>query len=214
MSVTAEQFDVLKVIPYSEARSQLRTGDIVLFSSVGGFSSLIEHFTKSPWSHAAFVWKLDDIDRVILLESVETFGVRAIALSNRINGDSADPKPYNGRLFVARHDQFSFPTDPAKVRAMTEFAIDRLGYPYNAGEIASIAIRITAGLAHHELPGELRASNSFICSEYVANCYDAMGVKLTEDVEGYLAPADIANDPHVHAVASLCPDRPIAGPRP
>ena len=64
-----------------------QTGDILLFSTVGGFSSLIEQFTDSLWSHAAFIWNMEDIDRVILLESVETFGVRAIALSNRIDGD-------------------------------------------------------------------------------------------------------------------------------
>ena len=71
---------------------------------------------------------------------------------------------------VVRHDEFPHPADPAKIRAMTEFAIDRLGYPYNAAEIAKIGLRIAAGLAHVTLPGELQPTTSFICSEYVAGC--------------------------------------------
>jgi hypothetical protein len=211
MTVTTAEFEALPVTPYSQARANLRTGDILLFSSVGGFSSVIEHFTDSLWSHAAFIWNLEDIDRVLLLESIDTFGVRAIALSNRINGDTAAPQPYIGRLLVARHDQFPYPPDPMKVKAMTEFAIDRLGYPYNPIEIAKIGLRIAAGMARVELPGELQPTNSYICSEYVAKCYAAMGVALRPDIEGYTAPGDIAADPHISAVASLCPDPPPAG---
>jgi hypothetical protein len=206
MTVTTAGFEALPVTPYSQAREGLQTGDILLFSTVGGFSSIIEHFTDSLWSHAAFIWHMEDIDRVVLLESVETFGVRAIALSNRINGDPAAPEPYSGHLMVVRHDEFPHPADPAKVRAMTEFAIDRLGYPYNAAEIAKIGLRIAAGLAHLTLPGELQPTTSFICSEYVAKCYAAKGIALRPDLEGFMAPADVAADPHIHSIASLCAD--------
>ena len=32
-------------------------------------SRLIEHFTDSPFCHVGFIWRMDDIDRIMLLES-------------------------------------------------------------------------------------------------------------------------------------------------
>jgi hypothetical protein len=206
MTVATEEFEAMKPVPYSSARASLKTGDILLFSTLGGFSSVIEHFTQSLWSHSGFIWNMEDIDRVLLLESVETFGVRAVALSNRVNGSSAAPTPYPGKLLVVRHDQFPYPADPGKVRSMTCFAIDRLGYPYDAEEIVKIGLRIAVGMTGHDLPGVLQPKNSYICSEYVAKCYAAMDVALVPDKDGFIAPGDIAADPHINAVMSICPD--------
>jgi hypothetical protein len=206
MTVTTAQFTAMPRTPYSQGRGQLRTGDIVLFHSEGLGSHLIEHFTDSLWSHAAFIWNIEDIDRVLLLESVDTFGVRALAFSNRVNGSSADPTPYPGKLLVARHRDFPHPADPMLVRRITEFAIDRLGYPYASHELVKIGLRIAAGLAGQTLPGTLEPQNAYVCSEYVAKCFAAMGIELAPDKEGFMAPADIANDPKVDAVLSLCPE--------
>ena len=208
MAVSTAEFDAMQPVPYSQARGRLRTGDILLFHSLGLPSLTIEHFTNSLWSHAAFIWCLEDIERVLLLESVDTYGVRCLALSNRINGSSAAPEPYPGKLLVARHADFPYPADPRKVGAMTQFAIDRLGYPYGTGDLVRIGMRIAAGLAGITLPGELQPRNGYVCSEYVANCYAAMDINLAPDKEGFMAPADIAADPKVRAVLSLCPDPP------
>jgi len=206
MAVTTAQFEALKPIPYAKARRKLRTGDIMLFSTKGGFSSVIEHFTDSLWSHSAIIWRAPEIKRILLMESVENVGVRAIALSNRINGSAADPKPYGGQLLVVRHKAFPHPAPAAKVAAMTRFAIDRLGYPYSGEEVAKIGLRIAAGLAGHDLPGELEPHNAYVCSEYVAKCYDAVGIDLAPDKEGFMAPADIADDPEIEAVCAVRPD--------
>jgi hypothetical protein len=206
MAVTTMQFEALAPVPYSEARARMKTGDILLFHSLELQSAIIEHFTDSLWSHAAFVWCMPDIDRVLLLESVDTYGVRLLALSNRINGSSAAPAPYPGKLLLLRHSEFPDPPDPAKIGLMTRFAIDRLGYPYSTGDLIKIGMRIAAGLADQTLPGNLEPVNSYVCSEYVAKCYDAMGIDLAPDKEGFIAPADIADDPNVEAVCALCPD--------
>ncbi len=208
MPVTTQEFEAMKAIPYSQARQDMRTGDILLFHSSNLGSLGIEYFTHSLWSHAAFIWNMTDIDRVLLLESVDTYGVRAMALSNKINGSSAAPKAYPGKLLLARHKHFPA-TDLAKVRTMTEFAIDRLGYPYSPLELLKIGARIGAGLVDQTVPGILEPENAYVCSEYVAKCYGAMGIALAPNKEGYLAPADIANDPDVFAVCAICPD-PIA----
>lgn len=209
MAFSTAEFEALAPTPYSQARASLRTGDILLFHSTALQSMAIEHFTNSLWSHAAFIWNIKDIDRLLLLESVDTFGVRAVALSNRINGSSAEPRPYSGKLLVARHADFPHPADPKLLGTMTQFAIDRLGYPYSAEELMKIGLRIAAGLAGKTLSSELEPRNAYVCSEYVAKCFDAIGIDLAPDRLGFIAPADIANDPKIRAVLSLRPDRPV-----
>jgi hypothetical protein len=206
MAVTKAEFDAMPQVAYAKARDDLRTGDILLFHSSGLGSDLIEYFTDSLWCHAAFIWRLEAIDRVLLLESVDKFGVRAAPMSTRINGSAAAPKPYPGKLLVLRHDEFPPPPNAGKVAVMTQFALDRLGYPYSTAELAEISARIAAGLAGLTLPGRLDPKTRFICSEYVAKCFEAMGVVLAPDREGFIAPADIANDPKARGVYSLRPD--------
>ena len=87
---------------------------------------------------------------------------------------------------------------------MTKFAIDRLGYPYSTGDLIKIGMRIAAGLAGQTLPGHLQPQNAYVCSEYVAQCYAAMGIDLAPDKEGFMAPADIANDPNAQAQNQQC----------
>ena len=206
MAVTTAQFAALPLTPYGQARAQLRTGDIVLFHSSGIPSELIEHFTDSLWCHAALVWNIQQIDRVMLLESVDTFGVRALRMSSKINGCPPSPAPYPGMLLVARHRQLAGGMSDDQAHAMTDFAVDRLGYPYSPIELVKIGLRIAAGLVGETLPGHLQARNAYVCSEYVAACLGAVGVNLTPDAKGFLAPADIANDPNVDAIFSLTHD--------
>jgi hypothetical protein len=208
MTVNTEDFEALPVLTYSEARGQMRTGDLVFFSSRTLGAELVEFFTESLWSHAAFVWRIDDVDRVILLESVDTFGVRARALSSALNGSGSHPRPYNGKVMLARHDAFPATPDARDVRRMTQFAIDRLGWPYSKVELAKIAARIAAGLAGHALTGALDPQDAYVCSEYVAKCYAAMGIVLTPDKAGFIAPADIADDDGVKGLCALIPDPP------
>lgn len=211
MAVTTAQFEALPLTPYAQARPQLRTGDIVLFHSSGIPSELIEHFTDSLWCHAALVWNIQPIDRVMLLESVDTFGVRALRMSSKVNGCPPSPAPYPGKLLVARHRQLAQGMDDNQTHAMTDFAVDRLGYPYSPIELVRIGLRIGAGLMGETLPGHLQPKNGYVCSEYVAGCLGAVGVKLIPDAKGFMAPADIANDPNVDAVFSLTPDPAPAG---
>jgi hypothetical protein len=207
MAVSAAQFDALPLTPYSRARPNLRTGDIVLFHSSAVPSELIEHFTDSLWCHAAIVWNvMPPTDRVMLLESVDTFGVRALRMSSKINGCPASPSAYPGKILIARHKALAGGMSEEQAHLMTEFAVDRLGYPYSPTELVRIGLRIAAGLAGEALPGFLTPKNAYICSEYVAECFQAVGIDLVPDKEGFIAPADIANDPNVEPLFSLVHD--------
>ena len=54
---------------YEEARANIQTGDIVLFSGKGGISSAIKWFTRSGWSHVGMALRVEEFDTVLLWES-------------------------------------------------------------------------------------------------------------------------------------------------
>jgi hypothetical protein len=206
MAVSKDEFEKMPVVPYNQARARpdgLRTGDVLLFHSTDLASDMTEIFTNSLWCHAAFIWNIAEADRVLVLESVEKIGVRAMPMSAKINGSAASPKPFGGGLLVARHEDMALKPDPQKIHSMTEYALDRIGYPYSQKELAEIMIRIALAKLGDIVQGRLDPKNQFICSEYVASCYHAMGIELAPEKLGFIAPGDIANDPKIHAVWSL-----------
>ena len=74
--------------PYDAVKGEIRTGDLILCSGTGAFSRAIRWATGSPWSHIALAVRLDPIDKVVVLESVEKIGVQAVALKSFLTRDS------------------------------------------------------------------------------------------------------------------------------
>lgn len=197
--------------PYSAARAQIQNGDIALFHGQEPFSKLIQAFTDGPWSHVGFVWRMDDIDRVMLLEAVDHLGVRLIPLSTKLNGNAAEPK-YSGQMVIARHSGFPAGiTDPAhpqnaQFSAMTKYAVDRVGFPYSAGDIANIAVRIMVGFVGVQASQDLAPGDSYICSEYAYECYHQIGVEIPFNPEKFVSPNDFGRAGPVNLIAQVGPD--------
>jgi len=61
---------------YTEVRDNLNTGDIVLFSGKGGISTAIKLFTHSKWSHVGMVFKVPNINMVLLWESTTLANIK------------------------------------------------------------------------------------------------------------------------------------------
>jgi hypothetical protein len=207
LAITSEQFKAMQRVAYGDARPHFQTGDILLFSSTGLTSEAIEHFTDSLWSHASILLVLKEIDRVFIMESIDKIGVRMMPVSTRLNGLPDETKPYDGGLLLARHTQF--PTGNVDLmNTLSRVALERLGCPYSPMELVKIAERIAAGLVGRVLPGQLSENGRYICSEYVAMCFQSIGISILPDKEGFMAPGDIARDPNVAAVMALTPDPP------
>ena len=132
----------VSVTPYNTARNSVETGDILICSGSAMFSKLIQKATKSRWSHVGLILRLDNIDRVMVLESVESSGVRAVPLSYYVNNYNSKGNPYPGQVYIGRHAQFTNKGTTNRLKAMTQFAVDRFGYPYDRDEIVRIAARI------------------------------------------------------------------------
>lgn len=187
-----KEIKALSVLPYSELRSQLQSGDILFTSGDYLVSKAIRKMTGSPWSHVGIVFRLDSIDRMLLLESVEDMGVRFAPLSKYLL-DYENGKPYKGRAVLARCSQVKSEV----VAALSRFGIDELTQPYDKDEIAKILARITLGM------GKKERDREYICSELVYECFSKAGREFNFDTRGFISPENIWCDPQVSLVGRI-----------
>ena len=200
MPIARDVFRTTHPRTYQELRGDIRNGDMLLCSGHGAFSRMIQMATWSNWSHVGFIFRLDDIDRIMVLESVERAGVRAIPLSVLVDGNGKSRSPYRGRLAIARHAAFNESVSPEKMKQMTQFALDRLATGYDMSEVMKIAARIMLGAFRIRVPGVLRPDDEYICSEYAYECYRHIGVEIPGHPLGFVAPSDFARCEHVDLV--------------
>lgn len=185
---------------YREIHNQIRSGDILFCSGNSIFSTLIKKATRSIWSHVAFILRVDAIDRIIVLESVESIGVRAVPLSHYVCNYNASGKGYDGTLMLARHEDVS----DNKIATLSTLAVDYLGYPYDKEEIIHIAARIgLANLGATEFTPDPATQKAFICSEYAQLCFNSIGIHINYNQLGFISPADFANHPKIHPLYFL-----------
>ncbi|MGC1303029.1 MAG: hypothetical protein WA840_11700 [Caulobacteraceae bacterium] len=205
MAVPDDALQRYPPLPYYEIKRLARTGDLILCSGRTPFSRMIRWATGSPWSHVALVARVDALDRVMVLESVERTGVRAVALRSFISHGSSGRRPFPGRLLLIRHREFEHQATPKRLIAMADFAVDRFGAPFSFREVVRIATRILLGAIKVRMPGRLNPRTEYICSEYVGKCYERIGIQIPWDGRGFIAPCDFARDPDIEVVAQIDP---------
>lgn len=205
MAIAVDKFPQDSVTDYENLRNNLQNGDVLICSGTGVFSAMIQQATESVWSHVAFVLRLDSINRVMLLESVESIGVRTVRLSKYLEDYGNDGKAYPGGLAIVRNKKFAGTVDSRKLIQLAQYAVDQFGYPYDKDEIAKIAARILASkvpFTKKQLK-KIEPDREFICSEYVARCYEQVGLDVQWNQLGFIAPSDFAADPNFDLVAVL-----------
>ena len=201
-----DDFSTLPTYPYQALRKKIRSGDILLCSGSSTFSKLIQRATNSVWSHVGFVLRLDAIGRIMILESVESIGVRTIPLSNYVFDYNATGKGYPGKFLIARHNDVK----QENIVNLSKFATSLLGYPYNSDEIIRIAMRI--GLSTFNLESKTPdpiIKHAFICSEYAHLCFESIGIQIPYDSLGFIAPADFARCKKIQPIGVIDPEQVI-----
>jgi uncharacterized protein YycO len=202
MTIPVKTYPSLAKKAYRDIRPQLQSGDVLLCSGSGMFSKMIQKATNSKWSHVGFIMRHDAIDRIMVLESVESIGVRTVPLSHYLKDYGGEGKPYPGRVYIARHQKFAEKVNPERLHKMTQFAVDLFGYPYDKDEIIRIAARVGMKLfGFHK--NDIKRDREYICSEYAWECYNAVRVAIRYNKSGFIAPADFARDPNMKVIARL-----------
>lgn len=194
MALAIKNFPSGRVTNYKQFRKNIRSGDLLFCSGSGWFSKMIQNTTDSIWSHVAFVMRLDSIDRVMVLESVEPQGVRTVPLSKYLTDYDNKGNPYFGGVVLARHEDFQRKATEENLQKFGQFAVNLFGYPYDRDEIGKIAARIVASYLPFSRKDkkDLKADREYICSEYVWECYQSVGIRVPHDRRGFVSPADFA----------------------
>lgn len=201
MAIAENVFSKMRARAYDDVRAGIRSGDLLLCSGTKMFSKMIQNATDSIWSHVAFVLRLDAIDRIMVLESVEPLGVRTVPLSHYVRDYDGEGVGYPGKLLIARH-QGCASMPPEKLHKMSQFAVDLFGYPYDKDEIIRIAARIGRSQFGFSA-NEVKRDREYICSEYMWECYKELGIQIDYDPRGFIAPRDFAVCQDVRAIAAL-----------
>jgi len=184
-------------VAYEAMRADIQSGDLLLCAGSSIFAQLIQHATHSMWSHVGVLVRLDALDRVMVLESVESRGVQCGPLSQYVRDYNGTGTGYAGRVFVARHARFPR-DDAARLKAFCQGAVDLLNYPYNSHEIVAIAARLVAGRLGWSPDAIPTNGRTFICSEYVDARLQTLGIQVPFDVQaGVIIPNDFAVDPEI-----------------
>jgi hypothetical protein len=203
MTIPDDVLNTMAPQTYKQVRDQVQDGDLLLCSATDPMSRLIRFGTKSPWSHIGIAYRLDEIDRVMVLEAVAKIGVRAVPLSTFVKKTSGGITPYPGNILLARHKGMDAKSRANPMKAMAGFAFDRLGDPFSMKEMLKIVVRILWHRTGRKMPPMLVPKNEYICSEYVAACFKELGLKPPWDGLGFIAPADFAKDRRIEAVAQF-----------
>jgi hypothetical protein len=190
--VELKDIKALPVTPYEDVRDALVSGDLLFASGDYLVSKAIQKFTGSPWSHVGIIFRLDSIDRIMLLESVEDIGVRFISLSKYLT-DYGHEKPYRGRVVLARCEG----VDAEIISGLAGFGIDESARTYRNDEVAEIVARITLGI------GKKERDTQYVSSEFVDECFSHAGKEFEYDVVGFISPEHIWLNEHVSLIARL-----------
>lgn len=184
------KFNGINKLSYEQARREIQQGDILFCSGRYLVSELIKNTSDSIFSHVGLLcyWN----DRLVVLESVEDDGVRAVPLSHYLFNYENSKKKYNGELYIARHLSINDPDfENKKMKKMLGKAVDLLNHNYDKDEIAKIFARISLGIGRHSDDQE------YICSEFVEECFKQLEIELLHDSKGFIYPEHIAADPNV-----------------
>lgn len=186
-TITRNKILETNTVRYDAIRSTLKTGDLLFCSGNYLFSSIIQRFTKSVWSHVGMVYYDSSLDRMLILESEKLYGVRVAPLSKYIKDYHGKNRPYKGVIAIARLEP---ELNLEEMKKGIRFGMDELTKPYDDWEILRIAVRILFKI------GKRVNDRKYICSELIQVCYKQMGIVFNYSNK-IISPDDIWRDPRL-----------------
>ena len=208
------KFDALSVVTYAELRGRICDGDLLFCGGNFAFSKAIRYLSGcSLVSHVGIVYWWND--RLMVLESVETDGVRMVPVSQYLTNYENTAKAYSGRLYLARDRRLVQPLQEG-VQAIGKEALLQLPQSSNPkidellGRAATLlnkkfSFKDVLLFFWQGITGRLQYvdNDEFLCSEFVAKCFAGVGILYAGDGRGFVAPEHIAASDHVEVLVEI-----------
>ncbi len=184
---------------HKEIRSDLKTGDIVLFSGDKGIAPFIKLFTRSKWSHVGMVylrdgdvclWEATKIGKVVDSEKGKKInGVQLPLLSERI-------RRFSGEVAIR---SISEGFDQDMLKKLFNFRQRVKGRKYEKRKL-DLLLSVYDGIFIPEgfVPDASNDLSSFFCSELIAETYREVGLLLSPQPSSEYTPADFAENGKVN----------------
>lgn len=196
-----EKFDALPKIDYDQLRGRICNGDLLFCGGNYIFSKTIRYLSgKSKVSHVGIVYWWND--RLMLMESVETDGVRIVPVSQYLTNYENSGKPYNGRVYLGRHTKLYIAPENENAASLTsnpqmEQMLNTAATLLNK----KFSLRDTIDFFKQGITGRLRHKDNdqYLCSEFVAKCFEKININFPDDGRGFIAPEHIAMSNEVEA---------------
>ncbi len=200
------KFDALPTVAYDALRGRIHNGDLLFCGGNFVFSKTIRYLSGcSKVSHVGMVYWWND--RLMLLESVETDGVRIVPVSQYVRNYENSDKPYNGRMYLARDRRlYQAPRDATeaassihnpKVEQLLATAASLLNKKFSFKDVLVFFLQGNTGRFQHE------DNEEFLCSEFVARCFAGVGIDYPGDGRGFVAPEHIAMSEHIEVLVEI-----------
>lgn len=177
---------------YSSIRSNINTGDLVLFSGKGHFSNIIKLGTLSKWSHCGLILKVPEYDFIAIWESTTLSnikdlesgklrkGVQLVPLSDRIN-------KYNGDIAIRHLQGADLPEN--SVKKLMDLRKELRGKYYEKSKVELFKAAYDGPLGKNQ-----EDLSSIFCSELVAEAYQRLGLFSETKPSNEYTPADFADN--------------------
>lgn len=175
---------------YADVRSEIRDGDVLLYTGRSAVSRWVRRTTGSRYSHAgiALWWH----GRLTVLEAVRS-GVVATLLSRNV-------AHYHGGVELFQCVQ---EIDDASRAEMVRFAQEQLGKKYSLWKALVVFFYLTFHWKR-DTRDRLRRTGSLFCSHFVAQIYTKADLDLTKGLnDRFMSPRDIADSPLLKRIAVL-----------
>ena len=134
LAIEDDVLTTLKPEPIDAIARRVRDGDILLCAGNDPFSRLIGWATASPWTHVALAYRWPSLGRIMIFESVQQLGVRAVPLAKFISQSSTGKKPYpearSSWLVMTITVTKGGKSGSAGMKRLADFAVDRFGDPF------------------------------------------------------------------------------------
>ncbi len=182
--------DPVQILEYTQNRSKIKDGDVLMYKGRSLASRIIQLVTRSKYSHAGLAARWNE--RLMVLEAVGK-GVVVTPISRNISS-------YYGTV-----EWFTCVEEiPSSQRLeMIRFAQRELGKEYALGRALLLGIRVLFQ-RNLESRDKLRREKHLFCSLYVAASYNSIGRDLKKGVsDRFMSPEDIAASPLLRRVGIL-----------